>query len=418
MRVLLVAQWYAPTIGGEEGHVRALAQALARRGHEVSVATMAHESREPIEMDGPVRVHSIQASVQRLPLLFRSADRQSAPPAPDPGLARGIRRVIRYERPDVIHAHNWLAYSYLPVRDRSIPLIMTLHDLSLACAKKNMLYRGAACSGPAMLKCLACAAGHYGAPKGMMTVAGLWGMRPLLKRSVARFITVSQAVADWNALDRLGVPHEVIPNFLAAGEGPSEQPHESGQNLSLPNEPYLLFVGSLSRSKGIPELIQAYQRMVSPPQLVLIGYRGTERLPELEDLPPGVHLRLDQPPSAVRAAWLGALCGVVPSIWPEAFGMVALEAMAAGRPVIASRIGGLPEVIPDGEAGLLVDPGDPDALARALTLVATDEQLRARLGATAGVVARRFEEDRVIPRIEGVYRREVSRSGGVAGTRD
>jgi glycosyltransferase involved in cell wall biosynthesis len=419
MRVLLLAQWYAPTIGGEEVHVRTLAQALAERGHDVSVATMAHPSRGPIEQDGAVRVHSIKASVQRLPSLFASAERQSAPPAPDPALARGLRRIVRRERPDVIHAHNWLAYAYLAVRDRSVPLIMTLHDHSLICAKKNMLYRGAVCAGPGPLKCVSCAARHYGAPKGVLTVAGLRAMRPLLRRSVNCFITVSQAVADWNALETFGVPYEVIPNFLAPGEdGPGLTRAPEG-DLGLPGQPYILFVGSLSRSKGIPELIRAHQLMESAPPLVLICYRGTERIPELDAPPPGVHVRFDQPPSAIRNAWRGALCGVVPSVWPEAFGMVALEAMAAGRPVVASRIGGLPEVVADGRSGLLVDPGDPKALAGALTRIANDDELRTRLGAFAGEASRRYQPALVVPRIESVYQREIdtltARESKVAG---
>ena len=146
MRILLLAQWYAPIIGGEETHVRSLAHALVERGHDVAVATLAHPDRPPLEMDGGVRIHRVGATVQRLPSLFSSTGRQSVPPAPDPEVARGLRRILKRDRPDVVHAHNWLAYSLLPVRQRSTPFVMTLHDHSLACAKKNMLYGESACS--------------------------------------------------------------------------------------------------------------------------------------------------------------------------------------------------------------------------------------------------------------------------------
>ena len=119
---------------------------------------------------------------------------------------------------------------------------------------------------------------------------------------------------------------------------------------NLPRKPFFLFVGSLSRIKGIPQLLEAYRQLPPDrPPLVLIGYRGSERLPELEQLPTGAHLIEDQPHEVVMAAWRRSIAAVVPSVCVEAFGMVALEAMTQGRPVIASRSGGLAEVVVDGK---------------------------------------------------------------------
>jgi len=77
------------------------------------------------------------------------------------------------------------------------------------------------------------------------------------------------------------------------------------------------------------------------------------------------------------------LLGLVPSIWPEAFGIVVIEAMASGRPVIASRIGGIPDLVRDEVTGLLVQNGDAEALAAAMIRLLADRELASRLGAAA-----------------------------------
>jgi glycosyltransferase involved in cell wall biosynthesis len=89
---------------------------------------------------------------------------------------------------------------------------------------------------------------------------------------------------------------------------------------------------------------------------------------------------------------------------PEGFGLVAVEAAAAGVPVVASRLGALPEIVSDGETGLLVRPGDADALADALRRLLDDRELRARFGMAARLRARRFAPDVATAQIEGLYR--------------
>ncbi|HNT89518.1 MAG TPA: glycosyltransferase family 4 protein, partial [Candidatus Hydrogenedentes bacterium] len=89
---------------------------------------------------------------------------------------------------------------------------------------------------------------------------------------------------------------------------------------------------------------------------------------------------------------------VVPSLWAEPFGIVAVEAMAAGKPVCAGRIGGLRDIVRDGETGFLFEPGDATALARCIERLLDDAPLRERLGAEARRVARDYDWDRIIER--------------------
>ena len=216
MRILLLSQFYPPVIGGEERHVRNLGAALARRGHHVSVGTLMHPGSPAIEMDGEVRVHRLRGALQRLSGLHADPERRHAPPFPDPELTLALRRLVARERPDIVHAHNWIYASFLPVKAWSgARLVVSLHDYGLVCAKKNFMYMGAQlCEGPALAKCLPCAAGHYGFVKAAATTIGVWASRFAAPRVVDRFIPVSQAVARHTGLARSSVPYEVIPNFV------------------------------------------------------------------------------------------------------------------------------------------------------------------------------------------------------------
>jgi glycosyltransferase involved in cell wall biosynthesis len=116
-----------------------------------------------------------------------------------------------------------------------------------------------------------------------------------------------------------------------------------------------------------------------------------------------VLIRHDVPHAEVMAAWHGAAAGVVPSI-TEAMGQVAVEALLARTPLVASRTGGLTDMIRDGESGLHVPPGDADALAAALTRVLTEPGLADRLRTGGYRRGLDFTAARVVPQIEEVYR--------------
>jgi glycosyltransferase involved in cell wall biosynthesis len=410
VRILMLAQFYPPTIGGEEQHVRTLSAALAARGHRVAVATLWHEGLAEFECDGAVRVYRIKGSAQRLGWLFSERGRRHAPPLPDPELTLALGRIVRRERPQIVHAHNWLVHSFVPIKRLSgARLVMTLHDFSLVCAQKNLLYRDSVvCSGPGLRKCLRCVADHYGTAKGAVTLAANTAAAGFERSAVDRFIAVSRATAIGNGLSEGNVPWEVIPNFLPEAEGDGSASRYGAFTRQLPDGPYLLFVGDLRRFKGIETLFRAYEQLAGAPPLVLIGRRCADTPPHL---PHNVVALGAWPHGAVLQAWRGALFGLVTSIGLETFGIVALEAMAAGKPVIASNIGGLPDVVADGETGLLVPPGDAAALAVAMRRLLADAPLREQMGAAARRRAASFRAESVVARIEQTYRRLLA--GGV-----
>lgn len=400
MRVLMISDFYHPYLGGVEQHVRNLGAELAVRGHEVSVATLADGNLPTFEMDGPVRVHRIPSSFARASGLFKSADRRWAPPFPDPEATAALARITRDERPDIVHGHDWLLRSFLPLKPfGQAKLVAGLHYYSLSCAKKDLQWHGEVCTGPRLGKCVRCAAAHYGALKGTGVTTGNFAGGVLERAMVDMYLPVSEAVARGNRLREDGARFTVIPNFVS--DRPGETPRDVATYMKrLPAEPFLLFVGDMRAYKGIDVLLEAYSLLANPPALVLIGKPWPET-PVV--VPRNVRVHENWPNAAVLAAWERAYAGIVPSIGPEAFGLVAIEALSRGCPVIASNIGGLPEIITDGRDGLLTPPGDAAALAAAISRLTSDSTLRARLAETGKARAGDFAASRIVPQIEHVY---------------
>ena len=400
MRILHLAQFYAPVIGGEERHVSSIAQALATRGHEVEVATLAHPDRAPVIVDGGVTVRSIAGLSQQLGGLFSDDQRRHAPPFPDPGLTWALGKIVSAFRPDVVHGHNWLVHSFLPVKARSgAALVMTLHDYGLACARKTMMRDGAICAGPAPTRCVPCARKQYGAAVGTVTYLGNAMSSLFERRAVDRFVAVSGAVATMCGLVGRATPYDIVPTFIpddVATLGPADARLDD-----LPPGDFVLYVGDLNRNKGVGILLEAYRKLgTSAPPLVMIGRRCAD-MPT--DLPPNVLVRESWPHGAVMHAWSRCLFGVAPSVWPEACGTIVMEGHAVGRPMIASDIGGLADLVARDETGFLVPPGDVEALAGAMHRLLADGALRARMGQAGRARAETFMAKAVVPRIEAIY---------------
>jgi glycosyltransferase involved in cell wall biosynthesis len=398
MRILMLTDLYWPLVGGLEQAVRALGRELTERGHTVAVATLAQPGLPPREDDEGVTIFRLSGALQRNAGLFSDDRRRYAAPAPDPETVLALRRVLAAFRPDVVHGHNWLVRSFLPLKRRSgVPLVVTLHDYGLACAKRSLFELGRQpCSGPGPRKCLRCSGEHYGAAKGAGVAALNWVGGAFESRLVDRYLPVSEATARGNGLPGSRAPYTVIPNFHRLAAGPDADPPQAAL---LPDTEYLLFVGALGSHKGLDVLLDAYARLPRPVPLVLIGAPW----PGMPPVPEGILIHHDWPHEAVRAAWERCCAGVIPSVWPEPFGLVALEAMAAGRPVVASRIGGLTDIVADGETGLLVEPGRPDALAGALARLLDDPAARERMGRAGRERVERFTPQRIVPRVVAVY---------------
>jgi glycosyltransferase involved in cell wall biosynthesis len=394
---MLLTDLYPPVVGGLEVHVQSLARELAGRGHAVTVVTGAQPGEPAEELDAGVTVHRVEGWSRVLNGRYQNPSYRFSPPAPDPGMTRALWRLVRRYRPDVVHAHSWIVYSYLPLKRLSgAALVMTLHDYGLGCARKSNWQNDRPCRDASFANCLRCAPGQYGTGRGIALATGLRVSRSL-HTSVDRFIAVSASVADAGRAAARGRTIEVIPNFLppgvdALGVGtprPSFLPDRDG---------YALYVGALSQHKGVDVLLRARAAMVSPPPpLVLIGHEAGVQVPATE----GVVVASGVSRDDVMAAWAGASIGVIPSVWDEPCPTVALEAMSRGVPLAASAVGGLPDLV--GDAGLLVPPADAGALSEAMARILSDDALRSSLSAAARSRSAGFTASAVVPRIERAY---------------
>lgn len=166
-----------------------------------------------------------------------------------------------------------------------------------------------------------------------------------------------------------------------------------------------MFAGALGPHKGIDVLLEAWRGLDSAVPLVLVGLR---RYDTPRHFPNGVIVAENVPHGDVLDAWRHCAIAVVPSVWPEPFGLVAIEAMAAGRPVIASAIGGLTDIIENGTSGILVPPGDALALRSTIEELLADPRRRAAMGRAARERASSFSAAIVVPQIEQIYREVVA----------
>lgn len=402
LRILLLTQFYPPVLGGVEVHVSALARWLAERGHEVAVVTLAMPGLPNREVADGVTIFRLHGTAQRLSALY-ATERHHAPPVPDPETVLAMDRIARAFRPDIVHAHNWLGRSFIPLARRypTARYVVTLHDCSRTCVQGRMMYAGEAfCEGPDSGRCLACAQRHYGRAKGSLIFAGNNMMRAAEERAVDLFIPVSSAVAEANRLAETNRPFTVIPNF---SEDIAVLPAAAPELLTdLPEGPFILQVGDAVPDKGIHVLASAYARLDSPPPLVVLGRID----PAIQaGLPSGMIVLGPRSHEVIREAWRRSLFATMPSLCLDACPTVAIEAMASSRAVVASARGGLIDLVDDGHTGFLVPPDDADSLLRKISQLLLLPDLARSLGAAA---RRRFERDYcsdvVLRHIESAYR--------------
>lgn len=375
LRIHHVAPHFHPDIGGVETHVLRLSEFLESRGHEVVVHTSRRSQRGEWLPD---RDQLSAIEIRRYTPLFRL------------GYYTTLFRP-RVEGADVVHLHgyshvanDWTARS---VRGR-IPIVFSLHH-------------GVGQSPP-----------HLVARLKRALYDPLLGMRTL--RTAHAIVAASQADRTW--LERRGLPRDriqVIPTGLdEAAFDPGDPTRLRGR---LGDGRYILFVGRLHREKSVDHLLRALASLRNREVLVVLAgpdagaRRGLEALAASLDLEARTRFLgpIDEPTK--RDLLAGCECLVLPSFY-EAQGIAVLEAWAQGRPVVASRVGGISHIVRDGADGLLYRWGDIPTLARHLEKFLTDRSLADAMGRTGREKAlTEFRWSQIAPRFEQLYAR-------VAGT--
>jgi glycogen synthase len=341
MRILSTTPMYWPYIGGLEAAVMTLLASLRERGHEACVVT-SHDALPLPDEDEHEGV-----AIHRLPLREALVARDPAALIASQRRAAAVRRAFA---PDVVHVNLPDPGAAIHLRAAAVhpaPLVVTVHTSIL-------LDDGRA--GDTLFGTLLRTADWVSAPSEAV-------LRPLQ-----------------GAMPGLDERSSVIPYGLPA-VAPAGEP---------PAAPTVLCIGRLIAEKGVDLAVSAFASLAPefPGARLVIAGDGPER-PALErqagDL--GIADRVDflgwVAPERMPTVTSTASVIVVPSRWKEAFGLVAIEAALQRRPVVAARVGGLPEPVVDGETGIVVEPEDSAAIARALATLLGDRELAARMGGAA-----------------------------------
>lgn len=291
---------------------------------------------------------------------------------------RKIEQLVEKERPDIAHLHNiyhQLTPSIIPALKRhGVKVVLTLHDYKLICPSYLALDKGricTACNGASFWLPLSRHCHGSRLSELLLMAEGFWHRWRRSYEAVDLFIAPSRFLADLTARR---IPREkiaVLPNGIDL----------QGYTPHYDDKGYALYFGRLSREKGIETLLEAHKSLGNSLPLKVVG---TGPLAEglARDFPAVDFLGYKSGEELTTLIKEAAFV-VVPSEWYENCSMVVLEAMALGKPVIGSNIGGIPEQIEDGGTGFLFPMGDRAVLAARMRELARDKDRRISMGRAA-----------------------------------
>jgi phosphatidylinositol alpha-mannosyltransferase len=366
LRVALVSPYDYPFPGGVTEHLAFLAAGLERRGHSVSILAPSSADREQLGGKHVYRLGSIvrvpyHGSLARITLSL--------------GLRHKVRDILEREHFDIVHIHEPL----LPM----LPLVVLAQSPTTTVGTFHAYWDHC----------------RFYAVSQLM-------LRPLFERLDAR-IAVSTAARDYVGR-YFPADYTIIPNGVDTS---TFRPVLPPLPAAVGTGPSILFVGRLEERKGFGFLLRAFVdvlRREPRARLLVVGAYSPAEARR--------HVALAKRLGASNVSFLGPLARAdlarcyasadvfcAPSTGGESFGIVLLEAMGCGRPVVCSDIAGYREVVRRGQEGLLVPPADPPALATALLRLLADGALRAEMGAAGVQRAAEFDWAVVTQRIEECY---------------
>jgi glycosyltransferase involved in cell wall biosynthesis len=388
VRALLITDWLGGT-GGAEAYMAAVRDGLRAAGDEVRLLTSTAGSAG----DGAAEYRAYGSERMAARALLQLAN---------PFALLAVRAALREFRPDVVLVNmyeNQLSPAILG-RLRHVPAVLSVTDYKPICpVASKLLPSGRLCADRAGLVCLR--AGCVSLPHWLRDQPR-YALIRAGQRHFDRVLACSRWVQRELASNGLGSEHLTLP----------VAPPGAGFRRVPAAEPLFVYCGRLEATKGVATLLRAFARTrtESPAARLRIVGRGAERgslerLVQSLGLEGAVTFRGWVPPAEVERELADAWALVVPSLWAEPLGLVAVEAIVRGVPVIASASGGLGEVVAHGVSGLLFPNGDDAALAEHMRAIASGDGFPSH--ALPEAVVERTREahslSRHVERLRGVF---------------
>lgn len=370
MKILYINALYAPYIaGGAEISLKLIVEGMQAKGHDVAVLSLVPEAGLQSDRVDGVKVYRAGLKNGYWPftkgrpgrfrrLLWHLRDRYN------PSMRTYVREVLEAEQPTVVSCHNLVGWSisvWDEIHHAGIPIVQVLHDMYLLSPNSTLFKKGQSGARQDTLSRLL-RSGHRRASRDLAAVVGI--SRSVLERFL-----------QYGYFEK--VPHYVVHNARDIPAGRPVHTREEGSPLTVG------YIGTLAAAKGVAWLIEQFKASGVEGRLVIAG-RGKE-----DDVQHFQRLAEND----ARIVFAGYVNPddfyatidvlVVPSLWEEPLGMVAVEGLANNLPVIASNRGGLRETVIDGNNGIWCDPDEPGSLGQALIELWKNVSLYNRLASAA-----------------------------------
>lgn len=407
MRILLLSHGLPPdSVGGVEQHVGGLAEALVHQGHEVTI--LARAPLDGVEQGAYEQTASGNPTVWRIAYRWEGVDSLEAmytcAPMADAVAKFLADRAASGARYDVAHVHHLTGLSVdalASLRDADVPAVLTLHDYWTFCPRGQMFHHdGSACETADPARCRGCLQQTFPWWMKESPEAQVLALQERARGALAlpaQLVVPSARVLP--AFEALGVPRE---RFRVVENGVDTQRlQQLAAPAGGPGPLRLGYFGTLMPSKGLDVLIEAAARLpAGMAELHVHGnavpYHGDESYLTkcFQKLQPGSAVTYHGPYSLEEMPERMASVDVLaaPALWHEAFGLTVREALAAARPVLVSRVGGLQDAVEDGVQGRVLPPGDVGAWADAIRELAEDRNRLRRMVSRCRERARGFAE--------------------------
>lgn len=415
MKIAIISKYFPPDIrGGGEISAYNLAQGLAEQGVEVHVIT----SKNINEMPGSkFTLHPIFDVKRPLkifePLVQNELFYKSSFNALDNFLSK-------HGDFDLLHAWNMYSIpgTVMAAKRHGIPSVITVNSHWLTCPSGQMMRNDSSiCTGECDLASMFRCYSGMGFPE---NIIGPFYSRQLMRKRLGFAERADAVVSISKSIE------SYVTNLFKPGKSYVIHNIVELEKYNLPPREELmsdlLFLGNLEKPKGCEYLIRAMAeitRKIPGARLRIIG-RGSGEL-ELKKL--SNHLGLENnisfegfvEPEEIPSYYASTSIVVFPSIWPEPFGRISVEAMASGRPVVATRVGGIPEVVEHKKTGLLVEPGNSSQIAEAVLYLLENEDVAKKMGEKGKDEAKKYSSQAISIQYIEVYRHVIDNYRPVHG---